>query len=275
MRFVSFHDGGSARLGVIETQSVVPVPIEQPGVASGLGAALRAGLDLIAAGRAALASDAPRLAYATLELLPPVPDPGRVLCFQDRTGGAADAPCFVPRNPASLLAARESGRRPADAGRFEAGAGLAIIIAERARNRTRVDALDCVLGYSCFSDLAVRGDWIQTPPPVPGTMLDGPAAFGPSLVSRDELPPGADELRIQCRLDGIVIHEANTSDFPCTVAEAIVQLSAAMTLEPGDVITLGLPMGAGMMRMRPAGMAPVGRVEVDIDRIGVLTNTVG
>lgn len=267
MRFVSYRDGQSMRFGVIETQSVVPVTIGRPGLADDLGSALAAGIDLIAAGRAALASAAPRLPYASLALLAPVPRPGRLLCLGARPGAPGGAPRFLARDPASLLAPRAAATRPAEAGRFESGAGLAVVIGQRAERRTIADALDCVFGYSCFSDLGVDADGASMP--------ETRAALGPSLVSRDELPPGADELRIQCRLDGAVIQDANVADLPCSVAEAIALLSAQTVLEPGDVITMAIPFGAGLIRLRPPGLRPVGRVEVDIDRVGVLTNSLG
>lgn len=282
MRFVSYRDGQSLRFGVIEAQSVVPVSVGTAGVGTDLGSALSAGIDIVAAGRAALASDTPRVPYASLTLVPPVPRPGKIICLglnyadHAKEGGRdrPEYPWFFMRGATSLIATREPAIRPRVSERFDYEAELAVIIGQKAKHRTLENALDCVLGYSCFNDLSVRDYQKRTPQWTIGKNFDGTGAFGPSLVTRDELPRGASGLRIQSRVNGRVMQDADTSEMLWSVAETIVLLTECLTLEPGDVIAMGTPAGVGQAFEPPLWLKPGDKVEVEIDRVGVLINPV-
>ena len=97
---------------------------------------------------------------------------------------------------------------------------------------------------------------------------------GPRLVTADELPPGCVGLRIQSRLNGQVMQDANTRDMAFGVARTIALLSESLTLEPGDVVVMGTPGGVGYARTPPVWMKPGDRIEVEIEGIGVLSNPV-
>ena len=107
-----------------------------------------------------------------------------------------------------------------------------------------------------------------------GKNFDATGAFGPWLVTPDELPAGADGLRITTRLNGDVMQDGNTSDMVFKVADLVSMLSAVMTLEPGDLIVTGTPSGVGYSRKPPVFMKPGDTVSVEIEKIGVLTNPV-
>jgi 2-keto-4-pentenoate hydratase/2-oxohepta-3-ene-1,7-dioic acid hydratase in catechol pathway len=94
------------------------------------------------------------------------------------------------------------------------------------------------------------------------------------MVTPDELPPGASGLRIVSRLNGEIMQEGNTSDMIFDASTLVATLSQAMTLEPGDVIATGTPAGVGYARTPPVFMRPGDRIEVEIERIGTLVNTV-
>lgn len=107
-----------------------------------------------------------------------------------------------------------------------------------------------------------------------GKNFDRTGGFGPVLVTADELPVGASELGIQCRLNGQVMQDANTRDMIWGVAETITLLTECMTLEPGDLIVMGTPAGVGQARTPPVWMKHGDTVEIEIEGIGVLRNTV-
>jgi 2-keto-4-pentenoate hydratase/2-oxohepta-3-ene-1,7-dioic acid hydratase in catechol pathway len=107
-----------------------------------------------------------------------------------------------------------------------------------------------------------------------GKNFDATGAFGPELVSADELPPGAAPLRITARVDGQTVQDSTTGDMIFPVARIISIVSEVMTLEPGDVIATGTPSGVGYARKPPLFLAPGMTVEVEVEGIGVLRNTV-
>ena len=282
MKFVSYRNAGAVRLGVVDGDSVIDLNAAQRQVSNDLGAALMAGVDVVAAGKAALESGAERIPMAGLAYAPCVIRPGKIICLglnyydHAKEGGREkpDYPWFFFRGATSLVAHGEPGIRPRVSERFDYEAELAVVIGKSARHLTQANALDCVFGYSCFNDMSVRDYQKKTPQWTIGKNFDGTGGFGPVLVTADELPPGATGLKIQSRLNGKVMQDANTTDMIWGVAETIALLTECMTLEPGDVIIMGTPAGVGQARTPPVWMKDGDTIEIDIERIGVLTNPI-
>jgi 2-keto-4-pentenoate hydratase/2-oxohepta-3-ene-1,7-dioic acid hydratase in catechol pathway len=159
--------------------------------------------------------------------------------------------------------------------KFDYEAELAVVIGTRVpRHVSQDDALQHVFGYTCFNDMSVRDFQRRTPQWTIGKNFDGTGAFGPVLVTADELPPGAAGLRICSRLNGQVMQDATTSDMIFSVAETIMLLAQCLTLDPGDVIVMGTPAGVGHARTPPVWMEPGDTIDIDIERIGVLSNPI-
>jgi acylpyruvate hydrolase len=247
-----------------------------------LGAALWHGVDLHAAANAAVASNAPRLPLAGIKYAAPVVRPGKIICLglnyfdHAKEGGRdkPDYPWFFYRGATSLIAHGDAGIRPRVSERFDYEAELAVVIGKKARHLSQANALDCVFGYSCFNDMSVRDYQKKTPQWTIGKNFDGTGAFGPFLLTADELPPGATGLRIQSRLNGKVMQDANTTDMIWGVAETIALLTECMTLEPGDVIVMGTPAGVGQARTPPVWMKHGDTIEIEIDKLDVLRNPI-
>ena len=150
-------------------------------------------------------------------------------------------------------------------------AELAVVIGRRARDVDLDRALDYVLGYSCLNDVSARdlqvsdGQWTRA------KSLDTFCPMGPWLVTVDEVPD-PDALRVQCRVNGEPRQDASTAELVHGVAELIFYCSRSFTLEPGDVIATGTPGGVGAFRDPPVFLADGDAVEVEIDRVGTLTN---
>jgi 2-keto-4-pentenoate hydratase/2-oxohepta-3-ene-1,7-dioic acid hydratase in catechol pathway len=151
---------------------------------------------------------------------------------------------------------------------------LVAVIGEGGRHISRERALDHVAGYSIFNDVSVRDYQFKSPQWTVGKNFDGTGPFGPAFVTADELPAGGKGLRIQTRLNGAVMQDANTDDMVFDVATLIATISEAITLESGDVIVTGTPSGVGQSRNPPVFMKAGDRVEVEIEKIGVLSNVV-
>ncbi|KAA0590254.1 2-keto-4-pentenoate hydratase/2-oxohepta-3-ene-1,7-dioic acid hydratase in catechol pathway [Azospirillum lipoferum] len=282
MKFVSFRSAATTRIGVLDGDAVIDLNAVRPDIPADLTEALASGADLVAAGEAALASDAPRIAASGLKLAPVVPRPGKIVCLglnyfdHAKEGGREkpDYPWFFLRGATSLIAADEPGIRPRVSEKLDYEAELAVVIGRSGRHVPVERALEHVFGYACFNDISVRDYQKRTPQWTIGKNFDGTGAFGPHLVTADEVPPGAAGLRIQCRLNGEVMQDANTASMIWGVAETIAILTECLTLEPGDVIVMGTPAGVGFARNPPVWMRDGDRVEVEIDGIGLLATAI-
>jgi 2-keto-4-pentenoate hydratase/2-oxohepta-3-ene-1,7-dioic acid hydratase in catechol pathway len=279
MKLTTYLQDGQAHLGVVDGEVVIPLD----SVNADLRAALAAGTSLPAAAQTAMGSNAKRLPLAQLRYAPLVREPGKIVCLglnyfdHAKEGGREkpDYPWFFFRAPSSLIGHREAGQVPRVSSKFDYEAELAVVIGRRVpRHTRRADALQYVFGYSCFNDMSVRDYQKRTPQWTIGKNFDATGGFGPVLVTADELPAGAKGLRIQGRLNGQVMQNANTDDMIFDVAETIELLADVMTLEPGDVIVMGTPAGVGQARTPPVWMKAGDTFEVEIERIGTLVNPI-
>jgi acylpyruvate hydrolase len=276
MRFTTYLQNGQPRLAVVDGNMAIDL-------AGDLRYELGMGNDLLSAGLAAIASDAPRLVLADLKFAPLIPEPGKTICLglnyfdHAKEGGRSkpDYPWFFYRGKTSLLAHEEPGLRPRVSDKFDYEAELAVVIGRTVPRHTKQeDALQYVFGYSLFNDMSVRDFQKRTPQWTIGKNFDATGGFGPVLVTSDELPAGAKGLRLQCRLNGHLMQDANTSDMIFSVAETIQLLAEVMTLEAGDVIVMGTPAGVGQARDPQVWMKSGDVVEVEIEQIGILRNPI-
>ena len=283
MRLLTFEDHGRLALGVRLGEQVVPVAALS-GFPDDAIALLGAGGDTLArleaAAKAAPASTHRALASLTLGM--PVPKPGKMICIglnyalHAKEGGnpIPDYPAVFLRVQSSLVGPDQPMLRPGCSDQFDYEAELAIIIGTRARCVSEADALKHVAGYSLFNDGSIRDYQRKSTQWTMGKNFDATGAFGPEIVSADELPPGAAPLRITTRVDGVTVQDSTTGDMIFSVARCIAILSEVMTLEPGDVIATGTPSGVGYARKPPLFLAPGKTVEIEVEGVGVLRNTI-
>ncbi len=282
MRFITYIQGGQQRLGVVAGNEVIDLNQAHPQISADLRTALRAGQDMAGAAKAAIASNAKRMPLASVQLAPVLPEPGKIVCLglnyydHAKEGGREKPvyPWFFLRCASSLLAHEAKALRPKVSERLDWEAELAVVIGKTVKHCTMDNALDAVFGYSVFNDISVRDYQKKTPQWSIGKNFDRTGPFGPALVTADELPAGATDLRIQARLNGQVMQDANTRDMIWGVAETIQLLTECMTLEPGDVIVMGTPAGVGQARTPPVWMKHGDVVEIEIENIGLLRNTI-
>jgi 2-keto-4-pentenoate hydratase/2-oxohepta-3-ene-1,7-dioic acid hydratase in catechol pathway len=148
---------------------------------------------------------------------------------------------------------------------------LAIVIGKAGRYIARANAFDHIAGYSCYNDGSVR-DWQHhTHQFTPGKNFPGTGAFGPWMVTPDELGNLA-ELRISTRLNGEVVQDARLGQMIFDIPTVIEYCSSFNPLEAGDVILTGTPGGVGVKRTPPLWMKPGDVVEVEIEKLGTLRN---
>lgn len=225
---------------------------------------------------------APALDRDAITTAVPLARPGKIICvglnYADHTGKSPyaqpDYPTLFPRFSTSLIADGAPIIRPRISQDLDYEGELVAIIGKRGRNIPKDQALDHVAGYSIFNDGSLRDYQFKSPQWTVGKNFDGTGAFGPHVVSADELPDGAKGLRLQTRLNGKVVQDANTNDMIYPVADLIAIISEAITLEPGDIIVTGTPAGVGMARDPKLYMKPGDVVEVEIEGIGTLRNPI-
>ena len=287
MKLVSYRSARGEAWGALQGDSVID--------SSRLGDALAGTLkgfvaqcanqpDLLAQVAAGLSPspDAAGRPVSSLALLPCLPEPGKIICLgvnyldHAKEGGntVADYPALFLRCSTSLLAHGAPLRLPAVSDKLDFEAELAVVIGRRTYRVSEADALASVFGYACFNDATLRDYQRKTTQWTIGKNFDATGAFGPSLVTADELPPGGAGLHIELRLNGQVMQSANTSDMVFGVARTVSLLSECMTLETGDVVVMGTPAGVGYARNPPVWMKPGDTIEVEIEGIGVLSNRV-
>jgi 2-keto-4-pentenoate hydratase/2-oxohepta-3-ene-1,7-dioic acid hydratase in catechol pathway len=283
MKLTTFFAQGQTRLGVVDGGQLIDLNLAQPQVPADLRTALTAGVDLTAAAKRALASGAPRIPLEELTLAALVPEPGKTICLglnyidhaKESGRDKPEYPWFFLRAKSSLIGHGAVARVPRISAKLDYEAELALVIGARVpRHVAEVRALDYVFGYSCFNDMSVRDYQKRTPQWTIGKNFDATGAFGPILVTADELPPGARSLRIQGRLNGKLMQDANTSDMLFGVAETVALLSECLTLEPGDVIVMGTPAGVGQSRTPPVWLKDGDTISVEVDGIGKLVNPI-
>ena len=219
---------------------------------------------------------------AAVTFLPPCGQSGKIVClglnYRDHAHEFDFEPPVYPtlfaRFASSLIGHGQQLLRPRVSDKFDYEGELAVILGRGGRHIAQAAALEHVFGYAVFNDGSIRDYQLLTPQWTVGKNFDGTGAFGPWVVTADELPLGATGLLLETRLNGVVMQRASTSDMIFGVAQTIALLSEAMTLDAGDVIVMGTPSGVGYARKPPVYMKAGDICEVDIERIGVLRNVV-
>ena len=275
MRYVSFlRPDGRAAFGSIAGEEVIDLA-SRSATPANLKTAIA--LDMLHK-----LESGPRYRLADLKLLPVIPAPGKILCVglnyetHRKETGRVEAlhPAIFTRFADSLVAHGQPILKPRASEELDYEGELAIVIGKAGRAIRREAALEHIAGYSCFNDASIR-DWqrhnIQF---TPGKNFPSTGAFGPALVTPDEIGDPR-KLRVTTRLNGVVVQDQPVADMIWPIEEIIEYISAFTPLAAGDVIATGTPGGVGSKRTPPLWMKPGDQVEVDIGAVGKLVNSVG
>jgi 2-keto-4-pentenoate hydratase/2-oxohepta-3-ene-1,7-dioic acid hydratase in catechol pathway len=235
---------------------------------------------LAAAGAKALAGEA--VAETDLTFFPLATRPSKIIClglnYRDHAEeaglGIPEFPVLFARFPSSLIGHNAPIILPKVSEQLDWEAELVVVLSKGGKNIAEADALNHVAGYSVFNDASIRDYQMKTPQWTAGKNFDDTGAIGPWLVTPDELPAGAAGLKIECRLDGVVMQSSNTSNLIFDVATTIHLLSTFMTLEAGDLLVMGTPGGVGIARNPQVWMKAGQICEVEIEGVGLLVNPI-
>jgi 2-keto-4-pentenoate hydratase/2-oxohepta-3-ene-1,7-dioic acid hydratase in catechol pathway len=274
VKLVSFEKAGTASYGIVSDGSLADVGASLRSQYADLKSLLaNGGLE---AARSA-ANQAPKLNLADCELLPVIPNPGKIFCIglnydehRLETGREKTAhPAVFLRFADTQAGHLQQAWLPKISTDVDYEGELAVIIGEGGRYIPVADALRHVAGYACYNDISIR-DWQRhTSQFTAGKNFPRTGPFGPWLVTADEISD-PQSLELTTRLNGQVVQHANTSQMIFSVAELIAYCSSFTPLRPGDVIVTGTPAGVGFKRTPPLYMREGDVVEVEIAGIGVL-----
>jgi acylpyruvate hydrolase len=281
MRILTFVLNGQEQLGVRNGDSVVPVSSVAPNLPGDLRQLLAVN-GLAELENALQDFDGEGIAIDDIEHAPLISEPGKVICIgrnyaAHAAEGGADTPTFPEifyRGATSLLAHNAAIIRPQCSDKLDFEGEVAFVVGKMCRHATEDNALSHIAGYTLFNDATLRDYQRFSSQWTIGKNFDDTGAFGPELVTSDELPDGIVGMTLTTTLNGEVMQDGRTDDLVFPVRSLITILSECMTLEPGDVVVTGTPSGVGYARKPPVWMKAGDTVEIEVPGLGKLTNSI-
>jgi|SRR5215218_3573778 len=252
MRIVTYSSGRGERAGLLLDDGIV----DTWDALGGDGSSVR---DLLASDRLSevqdIADSGADLKLDQVEVMPPIPDPDKIVCIglnyrahaEEAGIEPPDTPTFFAKFRNALMPTGASVPLPAASSKVDFEAEVAFVVGRRCTAVDESEAERCVAGYMLFNDLSARDLQFATPQWIPGKVFDGSAPCGPALVTSDEaLAEGP--IYFSLTLNGELMQQASTDDLIFGVPQLVAHLSRLMTLEPGDIVATGTPAGVGSTR---------------------------
>lgn len=280
MRLVTYRSERGDRAGVLRDGAVIDAADLLEDAPSSVRGLIGAGaLDAVAA---AAADAEPSVPLGEVALLPPVPNPQKIVCiglnYADHAAEAGleapPVPTFFAKFANALVADGATVAIPPSTRRLDYEAEVAFVVGRAARAVDPADALGHVAGYTLLNDLSARDLQFQTPQWIPGKVFDGAAPCGPALVSADEVPDPAG-IGIALDRNGERMQDSSTEHLIFGVAELVAHLSTLMTLVPGDIVSTGTPAGVGSTREPRVWLEPGDELVVSSPQLGDLRTMIG
>jgi 2-keto-4-pentenoate hydratase/2-oxohepta-3-ene-1,7-dioic acid hydratase in catechol pathway len=295
MKLVTYSPlpSGQPRPGILVGQRIVDIPaaLGASEASSTMLGLIRAGAPMLEKLRALAArKDAATVALADVRLHAPIPRPSKnVFCvgwnylehFEEGAKKLHDDrelpkhPVFFSKVPTAVNGPYDSIPFPANVSTsMDWEVELGLVVGTGGKDITEADAMRHVFGYTVINDVSIRdvqrrhgNQWHK------GKSFDGTCPMGPCIVTADEIDP--ENLRVTCRVNGVTKQDSSTKFLFFKLPRLIAELSAGMTLEPGDILSTGTPQGVGYARTPPEFLKPGDLLETEIEGIGVLRNPVG
>jgi acylpyruvate hydrolase len=274
MRVVTYRTTGEARLGIRQDGALWEAG-SFPATSSDFGR-------LAAAVAAGTVKPGAKVEELWVPALPLVSD-ARIICLglnyaeHAREGGREppDYPAFFYRVDTSMAPNGATVPMPAVSHQLDYEAEVLVVIGKGGRNIPEDQALDHVFGYGLFNDISVRDFQRKGAQWTPGKNFDHTGITGEEIVTPEDLPPGANGLRIRAILNGQTMQDANTDMMIFPVARSIAIISEFMTLRPGDLIATGTPSGVGHARTPQVWMKEGDEIVVEVERLGRISARIG
>jgi 2-keto-4-pentenoate hydratase/2-oxohepta-3-ene-1,7-dioic acid hydratase in catechol pathway len=279
LKFLTYRSAdGRLRPGVLEDDTIRTIATET----------LREYIELAPHERIAWHSSDEPIPLADVSLEAPVRPPRNVFCvgrnyLEHAIEGAraAGRELKIPKVPTFFTKASTAVAAPGSelhldpriSREYDFEAELAVVIGARCKDLSEEEALHVVFGYTALNDLTARdlqreyGQWFK------GKSLDSSCPLGPWIVTPEEIGD-PQELEITFDLNGVRKQQSNTAKMIFPISRLVAELSKGMTLLPGDVLATGTPEGVGFARNPPEFLANGDLLDVGIEKVGHLTNTV-
>ncbi len=273
MRFVQFEQQGHIGVGVRTANGIVPT-------------SFRTMIELIQASEAGL-NDARRAAtegqvVKDYRLLAPISAPGKLLFSsvnyrshleENPSAVLPTYPQFFSKLPSAVIGPGEAILLPEPHSQVDYEVELALVIGKRAHKVTQAQAREYIFGYTIVNDVSGRDVQFTDNQITLGKGFDTFCPMGPEIVLQDEIPNPM-QLHVASYVNGERMQYSSTSEMLFSVDKIVEFLTAHVTLYPGDIVTTGTPAGVGCFRNPPVYLRVGDIVEVEVDRIGRLTNPV-
>lgn len=283
MKLASYSVGGKNSFGLVVADGVIDLKSRLDASVTDLKTLLEQGLQLLKT------LDLPTQAdyrLSEVSLLPVIPNPGAIFCMGMNTYSHCDEvaafsghkklppkPYIFTRTARSQVGHDTPLEKPNNSPLYDFEGEIAIIIGKLGRHIPASEALDYIAGYACYNDGSLRDYQCHSPMFTAGKNFPKSGAFGPWLVTTDDIPdPTA--LKLTTRLNGTVVQEMPYADLIYSFPEIIAYLSEVTELQPGDVIVTGSAAGVGLFRKPQLWMQEGDVCEVEITGIGTLRNAV-
>lgn len=287
MRILAFDKSGQPTLGVRRGDDVVDLSVAAPDLPGDMPTLIAAGNDAMAHAEKS-ANNASGDAVIPAEALvyhPTIWNPGKIICVGlnyaahaaeavSDTSNVQNYPSLFLRVNSTLVGHEQPIFVPKASNDLDYEAEMVAIIGKSGHCVSKSSALEHIAGYSVFNEGSVRDYQFKSSQWTSGKNFDATGGFGPDFVTADEVPAGGKGLRIQTRLNGETMQDANTENMIFDIASLIEIITEVMTLHPGDIIVSGTPDGVGFARKPPLWMKPGDVCEIDIEGIGVLRNSI-
>lgn len=278
MKLVTFSVAGNAAWGAVIDGGVVNLAAKLPAypdVRSLIGAG---GLE---AARAALSDARPDHALDAITFLPPVTNPDKIICVglnydehvRETKREKTEDPALFVRFANSQAGHLQPILIPLESDKLDYEGEIAVVIGKGGRRIPESKAYDHVAGFSCYNDGSIRDLQWATTQWTTGKNFPSTGAFGPWLVTTDELPADS-KLTLVTRLNGQEMQRATTDMMVHSIPRLIAFISCFTELVPGDVIVTGTPGGVGARKTPPLYMKDGDVCEIEIEGVGVLRNPI-
>jgi 2-keto-4-pentenoate hydratase/2-oxohepta-3-ene-1,7-dioic acid hydratase in catechol pathway len=286
MRLATFTAQSRTRLGVIEDDCIVDLTVAGSSLPRTVRQLLAAGPEGLTAVRRAVEHCTERIPLAQVHLRAPVDDPQKFLGLglnyrshvEELRKRFPEMPIpqhqvWFNKQVSCIAGPYDTIRKPPLSDSLDYEGELALVIGRRCRAVRSSTAHDVIAGFMVCNDVSVREWQMRSPTATLGKSFDTHGPIGPWLTLTDEVDdPSA--LSVRTWVNGALRQDGNTRDFVYRVGEMIEELTAVMTLMPGDILTTGTPCGVGAAASPPRYLRSGDTVRVEIESLGYIENTV-
>ncbi len=284
MKLVTFSLSGQSRMGVLRADgTIADVSRADSGIPENILEFLAGGDSLLQRTSKVVAGISEEFVLDTKDahIGPPIPHPDKILCIginykdhiEETNSETPEHPVVFSKYSNTIIGPGDAIHLPSISKMVDYEAEFAVVMGRTARNVSKEEALEYVGGYTILNDVSARDFQKRTSQWTIGKSFDTFAPIGPVLITADEIPD-PHMLDIKLRLNGKEMQSSNTRQLLFTVNDLIEDITSAITLQPGDIISTGTPGGVGMARDPQVLLKPGDYIEVEVEGIGILHNPV-